>query len=447
MRSLFVLAIVALLFSFAIRSPFWGMVTYWWFGIFRPQDWVYIDISSLRIPLLATVLFFVISVFRGIKPKINDSILGLMFLFYCLMLMSFTIVGCSSNYKFIDPMVYMSFLFIAIFLSVDIVKTRTQLLALVATVSLSLGFYSGKGGLVAMASGGASNYGASNLQGMFSGSNAFAMGTATILFLLVFMYTLIKNETSIKHFPKFVQKHKRVFKWGMILLIMGSVFNIVTLFSRASAIATFLGFVVYYFLGKNKLKVASIAVPLLLLGSLTIPVPEGYKERIESAFAGEENLDTSAASRPFFWGVALDMTSDYPLGVGPGCYRAFYNVYSGGDGRYGYARDVHSSHFQALADNGYLGALVWFLLLFVALKRLFQIRKALFKNGDNIEHSFFYLSFANCLIVAQLIFFIGGSFYSLTYTDLIWLIWGMVVILDRLVKEDIHALEQKNKET
>lgn len=421
------------------------MITYWWFSIFRPQDWVYIDITSLRIPLLATVLFFLGSLFRRHLPKINDPLSFLMVFYFCLGILSNILVGCSSQYKLIDPLQYLGLLLIAILLSIDITNTEKKLVYLIGIVSLSLGFYAGKAGIVSIMSGGASNYGASSLGGTFSGSNAFAMGTATILFFLVFLYQQLSNPKTLESLPKFITTYKKYIQILLLITIVGSVFNIISLFSRGSAIATFLGFCIFLLFRKNKIKIGFILAPIAAIALSFVPIPDGYQERIASAFVGSDKLDSSAASRPFFWQVAKDMVADNPLGVGPGCYREYYIVYANGDTQYGLARDVHSSHFQALADVGYSGLVIWLLMFMLAYKRLFWLMKQVKKNEKNLENPLFYTQCAQMLFISQTIFAFGGSFYTLTYSDQIWLIWGMIIILTKLFKKELKNITEKSK--
>lgn len=441
------LAVIAALFIWTLRSPIGGMVTYWWFSIFRPQDWIYIDITSMRLPLIATVLFFLGSLFRKHLPKINDPISIFMVLFFILGTISNTIVGCNDLFKVIDPIEYLGLLLVATLITIDIVDTKKKLLILIVTVALSLGFYSGKGGLVAMLSGGASNYGAANLGGTFTGSNAFAMGTATILFFLIFLYQQLNNNKTLECLPALITRHRTFIKLSLFLMILGSVFNIISLFSRGSAIAVFVGFCIFFLFRQKKFKKFIILIPVAVLAISTIPIPEGYKDRISSAFADSNELDDSAASRPFFWKVAREMVADNPLGVGPGCYRSYYLVYAGGNTQYGYARDVHSSHFQAMADSGYLGVAVWVLLFILSYKRLFNILKLSRKEEQRLENPLFYIQISQMLIISQTIFLIGGSFYTLTYSDLIWLIWGIVIVVSKLMNKEIKDKKEVNPNT
>jgi len=438
MRDIFIVVLIFILFVFSLRSAYIACLTYWWFNIFRPQDWIYGDISSYRIPLIATVIFFVVALIRGHLPKINDKLSLMMIIFYSLGTLASVVNGCSSDFKLVEPIEYLGLLFFALFLTIDIVKTKKQLLGLVCVVTLSLAFYSGKGGIFAMLSGGAVNYGADNLGGMFTGSNAYAMGTAILLFFMIFLF---RQSASFKEFewvPDFLKKRTYLIKGFMALMIVGSIFNVVSLFSRASAIAMVCGFLVLYLLSSKKLIVLMATLPIFLIVVATVPIPDGYEERIYSAFSESEELDSSAASRPYFWGVAGRIVSDYPIGVGMNCYRQYYNYY--GDQRYGANRDVHSSHVNAFTDAGYVGVFFWFMLFVVSLTRLLSLRRLLRKHKIKVANYSFYTHLCEAAIAGQVVYILGGAFYTLTYSDLIWWIWGLTIILDRLINQEVDVV-------
>jgi O-antigen ligase len=189
--------------------------------------------------------------------------------------------------------------------------------------------------------------------------------------------------------------------------------------------------------------ITSLAILFSLFG-----LPEGYEERIVSAFAEEEELDESAASRPHFWGIAADIARDQPLGVGPGCYNSYYEIYDHSNGRFGHYRTVHSAHFEALAETGYIGVTVWLLLFIISIKKLLRIRKLANINLTRDPKNEFFSNAANLLITANIVFFIGSAFYAQAYNDIIWLVWGLTVVLVNLFEQkevdDITNAKQGN---
>ncbi len=165
-----------------------------------------------------------------------------------------------------------------------------------------------------------------------------------------------------------------------------------------------------------------------------IGVPDEYRERIDSAFVEQNQLDDSAKSRPHFWSMAESMAQRNFLGVGVGCFKSNYNAYDISGGRYGKNRSVHSSHHSILAEIGYPGFLLWCLILLTTYLTLFRVRsstKILRKTNDKQR---FYFELSNALIASQTVFVIGGTFYEMAYNDFTWLIFGITIAMSRLHK-------------
>jgi probable O-glycosylation ligase (exosortase A-associated) len=440
MRDIVVLIIIALFLIIAFRDSIGGMIAYWWFSIFRPQDWVYMDISGFRFPMIATLLFVLLSFLRGKRPIFKDGIAVLMIIWYLLMASSSAINGCSDLFQKIQPLQYMFILLLAVFYSTAVVETKQHLIYLIAIVGLSLGFYAGKTGVGAILAGGSSSYGAANLGGIFAGSNAFAMGSGILLFYLIFIYQQCTNSASKTLFPRYLILHPKLFYFAMLLLIAGTIFNIISLASRGSAIATFLALIVLFILNGKWFKKALMLIPVLFIAISVVPLPDGYEERIESAFADKQELDSSAASRPHFWQVATQMTQAYPIGVGAGCYREYYDEFDHSNGQYKRARDVHSSHFQVLAEAGYIGIVVWGLLFILCYTRLFKLRKLVKKHEEHIENPVFYVQLCNAIICSITVYLLGGSMYALAFNDLIWLNFGVTIILTKLINGEVASI-------
>ena len=219
-------------------------------------------------------------------------------------------------------------------------------------------------------------------------------------------------------------------------MILGSLYNIIALSSRGSFLATSAGLLLWMALHERRKTIIPVFIISISLALAVIPLPENYTERISSAFADKEELDHSAAGRPHFWATAFEMAKDHTLGVGPGCFPRFYNIYDTSDGQFGYFRSVHSSHFQVLAEIGFFGALIWILLFIVSLKKLWSIRKDSKRNMVNNDNYKFYFLLSNGLICSIVVFLFGGSFYEYAYNDLIWLSWCLVIATERLFKKE-----------
>jgi len=437
MKNLVVLTAIVFFLSLALRSNLAAMLTYWWFSIFRPQDYLWMDLSSLHLPLMATAIFVCGSFLRKVYPEVKDAIAVTILIWFSLGVLASLVNGCSNIVGLREPIKYLFILTLVVLLSVKTITSKLNLLYLLIMVSLSVGYFSGKSGWFAIIRGG-SRYGDNNLGGFLTGSNAYAMGTALVLFLMFFLFQQTYNKATLSLVPKFLGKRYLLLRAGIAIIAFGSLLNIITLESRASAIATFLGLILFFLLNNNKAKKTLLLTPILLLAITVVPIPEGYQERISSAFVESEELDASAASRPYFWDVAKRMVADNPLGVGFACYPEYYEVYDI-EKKYGHYRDVHSTHFQILSETGYLGLICWVLILITTYRRLFHIRRlvSIESNYNKLENPLFYRQLCNAIICSITVFILGGSFYSLAFNDLIWLLFGLTIATTKLVETEL----------
>lgn len=445
MRTIFVLVLVSIFFFKSIKSRTAALLTYWWFAIFRPHDWIWGGVmTSLKLPLIAALLLIIPAIFEKKIPRLNHPIAILMVALFFFEVLAVLLNGCSGGGYIIKTknIIDLGILIFIVLLSAELVTSKRVLFLLIAVISSSIAFHSGKGGLVALSTG-ADYYGAEHLTGLFAGSNAYALGSAMLLFFMIFTFQFVNKYSSIDERGGGNKTLNEVFKYLMLLLIFGSIYNIVALQSRGAFISMILSLFLWLFLHEKRVKLLFFSVMIIVVGLSAVPLPDGYTDRIKSAFADEEDLDKSAASRPHFWMTAVDIAKSHPLGVGPGCYPVFYNSYDRSNGEFGFFRSVHSSHFQVLSDAGFIGFSLWSMLFLVAYRRLWMIRKAAKSRADDYHHHRFYFYLSNALICAMTVFLLGGSFYEYAYNEIIWLVWGMVIAVDRLFHEEENSVESR----
>jgi len=181
---------------------------------------------------------------------------------------------------------------------------------------------------------------------------------------------------------------------------------------------------------------------VVLIALPFVPMPEGYFDRLQTIQTYEETNETSALSRLHFWKVAMRMAADRPLGVGLRNFDHAYDRYDFLGGEYGYGRSVHSSHFQALAEMGYLGAILWVALLVYANVAALRIRAFGATSGLPSDEARFYTTVGNALIVSMVAFIVGGGFIALLNNDITWYTFAIVAAGDRLVRQRRRELEE-----
>jgi putative inorganic carbon (HCO3(-)) transporter len=263
---------------------------------------------------------------------------------------------------------------------------------------------------------------ASGQAGSFMDNNGYALAVAMAIPLMAAASFTLRFGNALD----------RVVKWGFLTAIPLSIFAIIGTMSRGGLVAVGALAVVFALLQRRPiLWSAGIVLAGFLLFRFA-PMPEGYLERVETIQTYEEEGDASAISRLHFWRVAVDVARANPLGVGLRRFERAYDDYDFLNGAYGVRRSVHSSHFQVLAELGYIGLAAWVALFAYALAICVQIRfRATRVIGFSVEDRRFYVSMATALAASLVAFIVGGAFVALANNDLTWLTFAGIAGLHR----------------
>ncbi len=431
LRSLLALFLIGRFAWYAVGSVYAAMLMYWWFGIFRPQDWMWWDVTSLRLPLLTAALFLGMALTKGCYPRLTHPIGILIFLFLITALVA-TLNGCAS-YEAVT-ITYVLTLVVVILFTEPVLQSAKSIWGLLLVATVSLAYFNSELGYYALLDG-TSLYDIPIARGSFSDGNSSALGASMGVFMLLFVIGAIGSGASIKTPDWLSRKGTRILtKIALYLLLIGSIVFIVKTESRGAALSFALGMVVWTLLHPRKLRVLSILC-LAGIAVLVVGVPDSYEERINSSFAQSHELEDSAASRPHFWATAKRMAQFNTFGVGIGCYKANYNNYDLSGGRFGKNRSVHSSHYSILAETGYPGFVVWILLLLSTYATLLRVRSRSSRSRLIEPVQDFYFNLCNALIASMTVFVTGGNFYEMAYNDYTWLIFAMTIAMSRLQRQ------------
>jgi putative inorganic carbon (HCO3(-)) transporter len=418
LRFIFIATILLVGIAGSFYSRFAALLLYVWFALFRPQEWVWFDITALRLSLVIGALLVVPCLLTGVWPAVTHPIsIGMMLFLATALLSQLNSLHPDIGWFWLD---FLARLILVSMLSISIVSTHKRFAQLIAVISLSIAFQSAIAGLSSLSAGGV-RY-AEGQAGAFVDNNGYALAIAMILPLLV---------ATFQNAPLYLPFSKAV-RTIAIVAVPFSAYTIISVFSRAGFLAMLAGGLVMILLQKRRFAILLVALSLAALAYLVVPVPEGYFDRLETIRTFDEIQEDSAISRLHFWRVALDMVRDNPLGIGIRNFEVRYDQYDYLNGRFGRERAVHSSHFQVLAEEGFDGFLVWVLLFVYSLWRCLRMRKPL-PTASEQEASFF-LSYANALLASLVAFLVGGAFIALSLNDLTWYTFGCVAALDRMYR-------------
>src|SRR2546428_8066173 len=151
-RTLFVMSILVPGLFMALRDRFKALLLYLWFAFFRPQDWMWLDISALKPSLALGLVLIVPAIFSGILPDLTHplSVGALLFLGSSL-LAQFNAVNAQVGWEWID---FLTRLLLVCLLGVTLITTVRRMVAVVAGGSGAFGIHAAQAGVGSMVGGG-----------------------------------------------------------------------------------------------------------------------------------------------------------------------------------------------------------------------------------------------------------------------------------------------------
>ena len=406
----------------AVTNRFAALLLYLWFALFRPQDWLWMDITRFRLSMVLGALLIGPALLTGIVPNVTHplSVGGVLFL-ACSLVSQMGALSPDVGWLWIDFLVR---LLLVCLLLVTLVNTPKRFVAVIAVIACSLGVHAGKAGFAWLVIGGVRF--SDGLSGAFVDNNGYAMGTVMIMPLLVAagqnIHYLFEGQ-----WPQVETWTRR----AIYAMAFFCTFTVIGTYSRGGFLSLSAAVLVFIALQKQRMTAFAGLGAVVLVGLLAVPLPKEYTERLSTIRTYEEIGEDSAMSRPHFWKVAVKMAEKNFFGVGLRGYDNAYDSYDFLDGRYGRKRSVHSSHYMVLGELGYPGLVVWAGLLIGSLVIGWRIRARTWSPDLPEDARNFVFTCANALMVSMVGFMVGGSFLALALNDLTWLTFAMLAALDR----------------
>jgi probable O-glycosylation ligase (exosortase A-associated) len=411
LRTLFVLLLVTIGVYYSLQGPFYALLFYIWNAYFRPEEWVWTDhIRSLKLSFFIGIYVVLTSLFSGQRFVLNVRvILILLFLLHTFLSTLFSEHFDYSWFYWKDFLKSTIITYLVIVLVNDFSKFRLVLFVMV----LSLGFEGAKQGwFYLLTSPGWAN---PNHIAFLGDNNGIAVG----MLMLIPPCVLLAQTAQ--------WKWERLFYWFML---MGVLYRALSTYSRGGFLCCLALAGAYWFHSRQKLRVLFSMVVVIAIVFPTLP--DTFWDRMQTIQTYEEVEDASALGRLHFWSVALTMANAKPfLGIGYQGYNLSYNDYDFSQGEYGRDRSVHSSFLATIAELGYLGATLFGLILFCALRscrrirRLAKDRSALWELGQS----------ARALEASLIVFLVGGSFVIFQYNEMLWHYIGLTIALAELATQ------------
>ena len=211
---------------------------------------------------------------------------------------------------------------------------------------------------------------------------------------------------------------------------------IVVSFSRGGLVGLIAMICVAWFYAPNRIRNLFILCILFIVAISFLD--KTYLSEMETI----ANTDSGTANeRILSWRAAWDMFLDNPLGVGGNNFMIRFPEYQSGEfERQMWGRAAHSLLFTLLPELGLLGALIYFKLLYINVRDIFQLNKI--KTNQNEEY--IYLKSLSLALLASLAgYFATAIFLSVLYYPHYYYITAIIVIMMNLINKKHDDLQLK----
>jgi putative inorganic carbon (hco3(-)) transporter len=421
MRDFLIIAIVLAAIPVGLINPYYGVLVYSWISYMYPHKLAWDYAQTFRVAYLSALTLIVgFLVHRPgdaavIRMRENVSLI--------LVLAAYVLSSLFSIYpNRAWPRCQDLLKMISIALIISIMLTdRTKVRQFLLVIALSLGFYGFKGGLFGIQTGGenivwgpgSSIIGANN-----------AIGVALNMCLPLLWY-LARGEG------------RRWLKWGLRLTFFLTIPAIMFTYSRGSVLG--LGAVLLLMLLKSRKRY--ILVPaVVVLVIVAIPyLPERWTDRQQSTVEYEN--DESASSRLGEWVFCWRLAMDRPFtGGGFALYsrETYLKYHPEFLTKYRKEFSAHSIYFGLLAEHGFPGFFLFFMMIFFCFHSTRRIKQQV-RGHPDLE---WLRDYSDMIQLSLVGFLVNGAFVELEYFEMVYHIPAVIASMRLIAQKSLSAAEE-----
>lgn len=393
MRDLVLLAALLCVFPLILRAPQIGILAWIWVALMSPQQEVYGFLGNFELNFYIAILTAVAWVFSREKKIMPFNTITVILIFFGLWISITTYYALQRDFSYVlwDRTIKTLVLALAI---MTVATTKARLQAIVWVLVLSLGYYGVKGGgFVLLTGGGFHVFGPHGSQ--IEDNNA--LGLALVMLLPFINYLRVTSRSAIMRI-------------GLLAALGLSILGIVGTYSRGALLALGVSGAAY------ALKSRSGLIPLVLGGLIivTLPslVPNGWFARMSSIQSYSE--DGSFQGRIAAWKTSFNIAAERVTGGGFSSVNLTPVVQayrSPGSLNQGLA--AHSIYFEVLGDHGFIGLVLYLMLLAAAWYNTSAILAAT-RDRPELDWA---ASLARMMQVSMIGYVVGGAALSMAYYD------------------------------
>lgn len=407
MRDILVTFLVIVGCGYTIKKPYIGILVWSWLSYMNPHRLSYGFAYTMPFAQITALTLAISMIFTKDKKGIPINSITVVWIVFIIFMGITTYFAYFPDFasEYYDRVLKIQLIiFLTMVLIIDMEKLRNLIWAIV----ISVGYFSVKGGIFTILSGGSFTvWGPPN--SMMEGNNELAVATLMTIPLMAYLH----------HFET-----RGWIKKALLIAMPLSFVAAIGTQSRGAFLAC--GAVIgFFWLKSDKKLVLGVAFGVLITAVLAM-MPSSWYKRMDTIETYDQ--DSSAMGRLNAWEYSFNAANDRLLGMGFDSWSLETFLMYAPD-----PKDVHAAHsiyFSVLGDHGWIG-LFLFLLVF---HRAWSYLSRIIKETDNKPKLKDINFLARMLQVAFIAYFIGGAFLSLSYFDLPWHLVSFVVLLDRFVR-------------
>lgn len=408
MRDITVFLIIFGSLPFILKKPYIGILVWSWLSYMNPHRLTYGFAYDMPFNQIVVIVLLFSMLFSKDSKKLQLNFLTVLWILFIVLMGITTIFAYFPDEALIQYIKVLKIQFVTL-LTLMLITDMDKLRKVIWVICLSIGFFSIKGGVFTLLTGGGFRvWGPSG--SFIEDNNALAVA---ILMTIPLMFYLYQQE-----------KNKKI-KLGIMVAIILSLFTVLGTQSRGALLAIGAVGVFYWF--KSEKKFISAVIVVSLGACLLAFMPETWYERMDSMNNYEK--DASAMGRIHAWEYAINAANDNILGMGFESWSLeTFSIYS-------QTPDPHAAHsiyFGVLGDHGWIGLILFLLIFYLSWKRLKHVIK--YTNNKDAFKDINLL--AKMLQVSFIAYLVGGIFLSLSYFDLPWHLVCFVLILSKEVEPE-----------
>lgn len=411
MRDYFVALVVFGSLPLILLRPHYGIIMWCWVSYMNPHRMTWSFAYSLPVAMAigaVTILAWFLS--QEDNKKIPWNAVSVLMLILILWTGVTTIFAYDPAVAFKEWSQFAKIILMT-FVTIALMHTRERLRALVWVIVLSIGFFSVKGGIFTVLTGG--QYLVWGPPDSFiQDNNALALATLMIIPLMFYLASV---------------HQQRWIKWGMYGGAVCSAISVVGSYSRGAFVGLIaLAFVMWW---RSRYKIVLGVLAFVALSTAVAVAPEQWISRMETIERYEE--DASASERLAVWGMAIRVANERPIvggGLGVFWHQPTFDRLQGDLTR---IRNAHSIYFEMLATQGYVGLAIFLALGIAGLMGAGRIRKLTAGKPEFAEE----YKLATMLQYSLIAYAVSGTFQNLSMYDLYYHLLAMVVIAQHLVSK------------